>query len=163
VVALIALGSTAAAGRGAARVPPASSAPQEPGSSVAAPREATLGTEDRETLGLIREWIGEEDLERARALLGEVVAGLEGPAAGAETQRVAFLLELDRMAQELGSLRESEVLRSSVLELRNAPPRARPPGRVRGECSAAIRIDVHRRGSRTDPGRQDEPCRHPAA
>ncbi len=78
----------------------------------------TLAAEDKETLELIRGVIADKDLDGARALLREVVAGLEVPAPGVEDAHIAYLLELARLAEELGSLQESLALWSAILELR---------------------------------------------
>ena len=111
--------STDATGRIGVRPPPAHAILQEPGSQEPPPPpEATLTAEDRETVELIRSVIAEKDLDAARELLHEVVTGFEAPVDGAEAARVVFLLDLDRFAVELGSLKDSLVLRGSLLELR---------------------------------------------
>ena len=62
--------------------------------------------------------LAEEGRESAREFLREIVAGLAEPAPGGEAARVAFLLGLDAIAQDLGSLQELSTVRRSVMEIR---------------------------------------------
>jgi hypothetical protein len=63
--------------------------------------------------------LAEQGREGARELLHEIVAGITEPQAGGETAHIAFLVELERVAAELGSLEESRRLRESVPAMRS--------------------------------------------
>ena len=91
--------------------PPQTSAPAQAAQPV-------LSAEGKETVALIRWAIAEKDLDGARELLRESVAELEEPETGEEPAHIASLLELDRVAVELGSLEDCKVLRESLLRLR---------------------------------------------
>ncbi len=96
-------------------------AQEAPAAPPPASEEAPLPEPDeeaRETIELIRWAIEENDREGARELLREAVAVLEAPAPGGEMARIAFLAELDKIANELGSLQESRLLRVSMLRIR---------------------------------------------
>lgn len=78
----------------------------------------TLSGDAQKALEHLRAVLTDEGREHARELLEGIVRGLAEPEPGEEAARVAFLLELDRTAEQIGSLREQLVLRSSILELR---------------------------------------------
>jgi CHAT domain-containing protein len=101
LVALAACGSLRPRDGGDPRIP-------DPGASGAA----------RETLASLRGALEGGDRDGARSLLREAVAALRAPEPGREATEVAFLLELDRLARELGSLEESKRVCELVLELR---------------------------------------------
>ena len=77
-----------------------------------------LSDETLEMVAVIRAALQENDREGARERLREAVAALEDPEPGHEPSHIAFLLELDQLAHELGSLEESRRLCESVLRLR---------------------------------------------
>jgi hypothetical protein len=66
-----------------------------------------LTDESRERVDLIRSALQQGDGEGGREFLRETVAALAEPHPGGESAHIAFLLELDRLARELGSLEES--------------------------------------------------------
>ncbi len=79
---------------------------------------AALTDEDREAIELLRHVLAEEGREAARELLEEFVDGLGQPEAGAERAHLAYLLELDRVAKDLGSLPQALRLWERVLAIR---------------------------------------------
>ncbi len=88
--------------------------------------EPRQSSEDEEALALLRE-VADKDLDGARELLRDIVAGLVPPPVGTEKVRIGFLHELNRMAITLGSLQDSLTLCSSILELgRQALPKDHP-------------------------------------
>ena len=107
-----------AAPAGAQEEPP--SRPDGPSTSPTenAPDSSSLTDEDRETLESLRFVLADEGRDVAREALREIVDGLAEPPSGEEASHLAFLLELDRLADELGSLQESKRLCESVLEIR---------------------------------------------
>ncbi len=91
----------------------AESRAREPEPPSAAPFAA-----DKETLVLLRSVLADDGPEEARRLLEEIVQGLVEPQPGAELAYVAFLLELDRVAEGLGSLPEQRILWEGILAAR---------------------------------------------
>jgi len=81
--------------------------------------QPVLSAEDGESIELLRSVLADEGRESARELLHEIVTELAEPQAGEENARVAFLLDLDRVAKELGSLEELRRIRESLLALRS--------------------------------------------
>ncbi len=79
---------------------------------------ARLSSEQREDLQFLRQVLAEDGREAAREMLAELVEGLGEAEAGTEGSHVAYLLELDRMAGEIGSLPQVLQLRERVLAIR---------------------------------------------
>jgi len=77
-----------------------------------------LTDEAREAIESIRLALADDDRDGARELLREIVSGLAEPDPGEDTSRLAFLLELDRLAEQLGSLEELERVREGALAIR---------------------------------------------
>jgi CHAT domain-containing protein len=105
---LIAYGALAAAPKGAQAGIAAAAAEQD------LPPTAALTDEARAAIELLRFVLEQEGRDAARELLRETVEGLGEP----EPAHVPYLLELDLLAQELGSLEESRLLCESVLVIR---------------------------------------------
>jgi CHAT domain-containing protein len=83
-----------------------------------------LSSEHRDAIDLLRSVLVDEGRDSARQLLRDIVERLEEPQCGNEAAHVAFLLELDGVAGELGSLEESRRLceRGLAVRSRLLPP-----------------------------------------
>ncbi len=84
--------------------------------------QPALDERDRALLELVRAALEDGDRDGARELLREELAALQDPEPGREAPRAAFLVELDRIARELGLLEESRRLCEAVVELRASLP-----------------------------------------
>jgi len=102
-----------------------------------------LADEAREALELLRSVLEGEGRDAACELLHETVAALAEPASGAEETHVAYLLELDRLAEELGSLEESSRLREAVFAVRERLLPPDHPDRLKAKANlAATRYEL---------------------
>jgi len=104
--------------------PGAGAPPALPEAHAQEPASPALGEEQREAVELLRHVLEEQGRDAARELLSETMENLGQPEPGAEAAHVAYLLELDRLAEELGSLKELRRLREAVFEIReeHLPP-----------------------------------------
>jgi len=108
-----------------------------------APGAKGLSAEAKESLALLRDVLQHDGRNAGRELLRETVAALAEPASGAEDSQVAYLLELDRLADELGSLEELRKLREAVVSIHEKRLPSDHPDLLRAKQSLGLtRFDL---------------------